>query len=135
MFYNIHNEAERVREMTEVFLYNIENSKSIKIKLLCRKLNIAVREVQKDEYGLKLSALLGLSDDQTVAGGADFDDEMLYLSEFYGAMLDIFLNQLKRQKTTVALKAVRTQTNVGFTSYELHSELSAEHAMMRGQKT
>lgn len=135
MFYNIHNEAERVREMTEVFLYNIENSKSIKIKLLCRKLNIAVREVQKDEYGLKLSALLGLSDDQTVAGGADFDDEMLYLSEFYGAMLDIFLNQLKRQKTTVALKAVRTQTNVGFTSYELHSELSAEHAMMRDQKT
>lgn len=109
-------------------MYNIENGKAIKIKLLCRKLNIAAREVPREDYGKKLGALLGLSDDASVQPDSDFDEEMLYLSDFYGAMLDIFLNQLKRQKTPVALKAMRTQTNVGFTSFELYRELSAERA-------
>jgi hypothetical protein len=42
-------------------------------------------------------------------------------------MLNIFLNQLKRQKTPVALKAIKTEANIGFTSYELYKELSEEH--------
>ena len=114
--------------MTKVFLYNIEKSKALKIKMLCHKLNIMTRDVNKDEYGLKLAALLGESADDTVTAGEDFDDEMLYLADFYGAMLDIFLTQLRRQKAAVALKAVKTETNAGFTSYELYRELKAERA-------
>lgn len=117
--------------MTEVLMYNIGDNKRLKIKLLCNKLNIRVREVEKSEFGLKISTLLGLDDDKTVAPGSDFDEEMLYLSDFYGAMLNIFLNQLKRQKTPVALKAVRTDTNVGFTSYELYRELCEEHRALK----
>ena len=52
---------------------------------------------------------------------------MLYLSNFFGSMLNIFLNQLKRQKTPVALKAIKTEANIGFTSYELYKELCEEH--------
>ena len=121
--------------MTEVLMYNIAGDKAIKIKLLCRKLNISAREVQKEDYGKKLGALLGESSDEGVAVGEDFDDEMLYLADFRGAMLDIFLNQLKRQKAQVALKAVRTQTNVGFTSCELHRELSAEREMLAKRRS
>lgn len=120
--------------MTEVLMYNIPNDKAIKIKLLCRKLNISAREVKKDEYGKRLGALLGMTDDAFVADGEDFDDEMLYMSDFYGAMLDIFLNQLRRQKTPVALKAVRTTTNLGLTSYELHRELAAEREMLANRQ-
>lgn len=113
--------------MTEVLMYNIDDSKRLKIKLLCNKLNIRAREVEKSEFGLKISTLLGLDDDKTVKPGSDFDGEMLYLSDFYGSMLNIFLNQLKRQKTPVALKAIKTEANIGFTSYELYKELCEEH--------
>ncbi len=88
--------------MTKVLLYNIEKGKAMKIKMLCHKLNIASQTVEKDEFGLKLSALLGADDDKTVKPDSDFNEEMLYLSDFFGPMLSIFLNQLKRQKTPVA---------------------------------
>ena len=113
--------------MTEVLMYNIQDGKRLKIKLLCNKLNIRAREIDKSEFGLKLSTLLGLDDDTSVAPDSDFDDEMLYLSDFYGSMLNIFLNQLKRQKTPVALKAIKTDANIGFTSFELYKELCEEH--------
>ena len=116
-----------VGSMTEVLMYNIEDGKRLNIKLLCNKLNIRAREVDKSEFGLKLSTLLGLDDDTSVAPDSDFDDEMLYLSDFYGSMLNIFLNQLKRQKTPVALKAIKTDANIGFTSFELYKELCEEH--------
>ena len=108
-------------------MYNIGEGKRLKIKLLCNKLNIRSREVDPSEFGMKLSALLGIDDDKTVAPDSDFDGEMLYLSDFYGGMLNIFLNQLKRQRTPVALKAVRTEANLGFTSFELYRELCEEH--------
>ena len=113
--------------MTEVLMYNLEDGKRLKIKLLCNKLNIRAREVEKSEFGLKISTLLGLDDDKTVKPDSDFDGEMLYLSDFYGSMLNLFLNQLKRQKTPVALKAIKTESNIGFTSYELYKELCEEH--------
>lgn len=113
--------------MTEVLMYNIEDGKRLKIKLLCNKLNIRTREVEKSEFGLKISTLLGLDDDKTVKPDSDFDGEMLYLSDFYGSMLNIFLNRLKRQKTPVALKAIKTESNIGFTSCELYNELCEEH--------
>ena len=65
--------------MTEVLMYNIDDSKRLKIKLLCNKLNIRSREVEKSEFGLKISTLLGLDDDKTVKPDSDFDGEMLYL--------------------------------------------------------
>ena len=121
--------------MTKVLLYNIEKGKAMKIKMLCHKLNRASQTVEKDEFGLKLSALLGADDDKTVKPDSDFNEEMLYLSDFFGPMLSIFLNQLKRQKTPVALKAVQTETNINYTSYELYKEISAERAALSNQKT
>jgi len=121
--------------MTKVLLYNIEKGKAMKIKMLCHKLNIASQTVEKDEFGLKLYALLGADDDKTVKPDSDFNEEMLYLSDFFGPMLSIFLNQLKRQKTPVALKAVQTETNINYTSYELYKEISAERATLSNQKT
>ena len=119
--------------MSEVLLYNIEDKKELKIKMLCYKFNIGFRSVKKEEYGYKISYLLGLSADDSQAEGEDFSDEMLLLCDI-GGMLNLFLDQLRRQKTPVALKAVRTETNSAFTSYELYQELSAERAaLQRGE--
>ena len=119
-----------VSKLTEVLMYNIDDNKRLKIKLLCNKLNIRAREIERSEFGLKISFLLGIDEDKTLLSDSDFDGEMLYLSDFYGSMLNIFLNQLKRQRTPVALKAVRTESNVNMTSFELYNELCAEHRAM-----
>lgn len=117
-----------------VFMYNIEGGKAVKIKMLCRKLNIESREIKKDEFGVKLSALLGLQDDLSAKPDSDFSDEMLYFADFYGSMLSIFLNQLRRIKAPVALKAVMTEANLGFTSRELYEELKQEHEMLNPRR-
>ena len=117
--------------MSEVLLYNIEPKKELKIKMLCHKLNIGFRSVKKEEYGYKLSYLRGLSAADTIGESADFSDEMMLLSDIGGGMLSIFLSQLKKQKTPVELKAVRTDTNAGFTSSQLYKELSLEHAAIK----
>ncbi len=118
----------------QVLMYNIDGGKAVKIKQLCRMLNADYRVVEPSEYGLRLDYLLGLSEDGSVGEGSVFSEEMLYFAGFYGAMLNIFLNQLKKQRATVALKAVMTETNVGFTSFELFGELSREHEALNGGK-
>lgn len=114
--------------MTEILLFNIEAGKSMKIKNLCRKLYIGAREIPREQFGVKLGAILGLSDDNSAQPNADFDEEMLYLSGFSDVMLDIFLKQLRRQKAGVVLKAVRTETNIDYTPVALYREISAERA-------
>lgn len=119
--------------MSEVLLYNIEKQKELKIKMLCHKLNIGFRTVKKEEFGYRIAYLLGLSADDVREEGEDFSEEMMLLSDIGGGMLNLFLTQLIRQKTPVALKAVRTDTNMQFTSYGLYRELSAEReAIQRG---
>ena len=119
--------------MSEVLLYNIEKQKELKIKMLCHKFNIGFRTVEKEEFGYRIAYLLGLSADDVRKEGEDFSEEMLLLSDIGGGMLNLFLTQLIRQKTPVGLKAVRTDTNMQFTSFELYKELSAEReAIQRG---
>ncbi len=115
-------------------LYNIESRKAIEIKNICRKLNIAYRDVEKKDYGYKLGYLLNISEDDFRSSGEDFDDEMLFLSEFGNGILDLFLALLRKKKCSVALNAVLTETNKEFTSYELFNEISNEHkAMQKGE--
>ena len=112
--------------MSVVLIYNLSDAKNAKLKMLCRKLNIEVRTVEKAEYGHKLGYLLGISEDSSSQNGEDFDGEMLYISGLVGGMLNLFIDQLRRNKIIIPLKAVQTPTNSGFTSYELYRELSAE---------
>lgn len=119
--------------MAKVLLFNIGDRKGIGIKNLCRKLYFESQDVEKEQFGNKLGYLLGLTDDDSLTPGEDFDGEMLYLVDIDGGMLNIFLRQLRLKKLPVALKAVKTDSNIGFTAYELYRELSAEHdAIARG---
>ena len=112
--------------MSEILIYNLSPEKDAKLKMLCRKMNIGTRSVEKSEYGCTLGYLLGLSRDASVRDSGDFDDEMLYIAGLQGGMLHLFLDQLRRSKLIIPLKAVQTDTNIGFTSYELYRELCAE---------
>ena len=119
--------------MAEILLFNIEKSKAIKIKMLCHKFFMEAKEVSKEDFGCTISYLLGMSDDRGGAEHADFSEEMLYFAGFDRGIFGIFLDQLKRQRANVALKAVQTEANVNFTAFELYKEISAEReAMARG---
>lgn len=113
--------------MAEVLLFNVEKGKAIKIKNLCRQIHISYREVEESDFGVRLSALLGMSADRSSKSCGGLDGEMLYFADFNGGLLNIFLDQLRRKKASVALKAVMTETNVDFTPYELYCELKSEH--------
>ena len=116
-------------------MYNIETKKAAEIKLLCSTLGIGYRKVEKEDFGRPIAVLLGLSDSEENNPGSDFDDELLYLADIRGDMFNIFLNLLRKRKLTVALKAVKTETNIGFTSYELATELKAEREAIEKGKT
>ncbi|MEE3428340.1 MAG: DUF3783 domain-containing protein [Ruminococcus sp.] len=115
----------------KVLLFNIENKKSIEIKNLCRKLNIEYTDVDKSDFGYKIEYILNLSDDKSFIENSDFDGEMLLMVDLSEGILDLFLSLLRKKKCTVALKAVLTETNRKFTSYELYSEISKEHEYMQ----
>ena len=151
--------------MSEVFLFNIEPKKSAEIKRLCSMFGIGYRSVEPEDFGKKLGCLLGVIDDGSAINvtasnvpasnvpasnvpasnvpasnvltseGSFFDDEMLYLVDIDGGLLDILLFQLRKRKLSVALKAVKTDTNIHYTSYELFRELSAEREAIRNYKT
>ena len=112
--------------MSEVLIYNLNPQKDAQLKMLCRKMNIGTRSVEKSEYGYTLGFLLGLSPDTAQRDGEDFESEMLYIAGLGGGMLSLFLDQLRRNKLIIPLKAIRTESNIGFTSYELYRELCAE---------
>ena len=112
--------------MGEVFLYNIKGAKAARIKMLCSKLYIGTRDIEPELFGLKISCLLGEEADGEAAENSLFTDEMLYISGVPAPLMSIFLDALRKQKTPVALKAVQTDDNVRFTSYELYKELCAE---------
>lgn len=121
--------------MPELLMYNIEKRKSIEIKNLCRKLNIGYSDVEKSDYGLTLESLLGLSGNVSTSEAVDFNEEMLLIVDFGDGLLNLFLSLLRKKKCTVELKAVLTETNKKFTSYELYNEISKEHkAMQKGEK-
>ena len=120
--------------MSEVLIYNLSAQADAKLKMLCRKMNIGSRAVEKSEYGYPLSYLLGLSDDAELREAADFDEPMLYIAGLRGGMLNLFLDQLRRNKIIIPLKAVQTESNLSFTSSELYTELCAEReAFLKGR--
>ncbi|MCH5304616.1 MAG: DUF3783 domain-containing protein [Ruminococcus sp.] len=121
--------------MQQILLYNIDTKKSINIKNICRKLNISYNDVKKEDYGYKLCFLLNLSDDSSIGEGEDFRSEMLFIAGLSDDTLNIFLSMLRKKRCTVELKAVLTETNRNYNSYELYKEISAEHIAMQNGKT
>lgn len=112
--------------MSTILIYNLPPEKDAKVKMLCRKFGFDSRTVEKSEYGYTLGFLLGSSQDKAVRDNEDFDEEMLYIADLRGGMLNLFLDQLRRKKLSVPLKAIQTEMNVGFSSTELYHELCAE---------
>lgn len=144
-----------------VFLYNITGARARQIGMLCARLGLLVKAVEPDRYGVKLGILAGIPGFEAEAGqpkfeaemstGAGqpesaaeantdacpprFEDEMLVMKDFDQQTLDQFLRGFRSMKIPpVALKAVLTPTNCGWTSAELHEAIKEEHETILRQK-
>ena len=119
--------------MALVLLYNLtEKEKFAQIRFTLFKLGIPWREVSPEEYALPIGRLAGVEVEAEEEDAQElFTDEMLVLCGLEQAQFHAFLDQIRRSRATVALKAVLTETNAAWSSYRLHREIAAEHEAMK----
>lgn len=120
--------------MEKVLLYNIpEGEKRRRILVALLRLGITARDVAPEEYACPIGALAGLEGYAPADGSADggFTDEMLVMCGLPQKKFGAFLDALRASRVSVALKAVLTETNAGWSSLELHRAIRAEHEAMR----
>ena len=122
--------------MTNVLLYNISKDKLPKIQFILFKLGLRARQVSPAEYAQPIGYLAGLEGFIATedAPGESFTGEMLVMAGLSSAQFSGFLNALRQNRCTVALKAVLTETNAAWDSQRLHRELSAEHEALQKVK-
>lgn len=106
-----------------------------KLKGVLVRLGIRIRNIGAEQVGQKVGFLAGIPGYEEQEPDGDvlpvIPEKMLVLYGFGERRLHEMLNQLRRAKVPpVALKAVLTEHNCGWTFYELYQELCQEHEKM-----
>ncbi|MBQ8974332.1 MAG: DUF3783 domain-containing protein [Oscillospiraceae bacterium] len=120
-----------------LLMYNIDEKKLSKLRVLCMRLGIKMRQVEKDRYALPIGQLTADTVPEPVESTVEaFDDEMLVMCGFNNAMVDALLKGLRESRIPVIpLKAVLTEENSKWDSFKLHTELTAEHEALKTGRT
>ena len=122
-----------------VLLYNMDNEKSRKLKMLMIRMGIRIRMVDKEDYGSPVGILAGLKEitlEDPNAEVMDFNDEMMILRGFTNARLDLFLQVMRKEGIgRINYKAILTPTNARWNSWQLYQEIKKEHEEMTGAKS
>ena len=114
--------------MAKVLLYNIKDAdKRAKIRIAALRAGLEPVEVRAADFAHPIGWLLGLKGFAPAAGEAAFEDEMLVMQELSSPLLDA----MRAAGAPVALKAVVTEQNRGWSSAALCRELKREHEAMR----
>lgn len=123
--------------MAQILLFNIHGDKLRRIRPLALRLGLGCRCVAPEDYSKTLGALCGRADEDASDGAAEtltVGGEMLVMDELSSAQFHGLLDGLRRERAAVALKAVVTDTNLGWSAARLYRELSAEHEAMEKLK-
>ena len=117
-----------------VLMYNCSGPEWAKLRQIFLMLRVRIRPVEADQYGLTLAELLSRSGAKRGVE-EDFSDPMLVFCGLSQGKLDQMLTAMARaQLPRIALKAMLTPTNAGWTSQQLWTELRREHAAMEAQR-
>ena len=107
-----------------------------KLKSVLVRMGIRIRNVQAEQLDQKIGLLTGMEgyeEQEERAEGETLPREMLVMHQFSNARLEEFLRQLKKAGVPrIALKAVVTATNAGWSLRELYQELCREEEAVQG---
>ncbi len=104
------------------------------------RMGIRIKNIGPEQTNQKVGYLAGLEGFEEESAGPGeslpaIPEEVMLLYGFSGDRLDALLKQLRKNKASVALKAILTQTNCGWSFYQLYEEIREEHQMMSEGKT
>lgn len=123
--------------MKEMILYynpipspNVNLLKSVLVRMGIRIKNISPEQVGQ-QVGF-LAGLAGFGEQEMTEPLPVLNEEMLVMKNFTSRRIDeLLLNLRKAGVPKIALKAVVTEGNSGWTFYRLYEELKEEHQMMQ----
>lgn len=116
-----------------VLFYNLDGEKGRSIRMLCLRMGLKIKNVEKDQYLEPIGALAGVPGFACTGAACTetFEDEMLVMKGFTNQMLNQFLTGFQKMKIEkVQLKAILTEMNCAWSSLELHAELIREREAM-----
>ena len=106
--------------------YNLHGERAAKIRMAAMRFRVRLRAVERREYARPLGELVESGPEGDWDGEA-FDEEMLVMAHFPPALVQAFLQGLRRAGVRPGgLKAVLTPTNAQWDSLALHTELCRE---------
>lgn len=120
--------------MAQILLFNIGADKLRRIRPLALRLGLGCRCVAPEDFSRPLGALCGREGFEAQAGeesAAPFTAEMLVMDGLSPAQFHGLLDGLRRERATIALKAVVTEANLAWAAARLQRELAAEHEAMK----
>lgn len=122
-----------------VLLYNMDNEKGRKLKMLMVRMGMRIRVIDKVDYSKPVGLLAGLKDitlENPNAEVQDFNDEMMVMRGFTSHRIDMFLQSMRKEGITkIDYKAILTPSNARWNSWQLYQELKQEHEEMTQAKS
>ena len=117
-----------------IITFNLNESRLGKLRFLCMKLGVLVKDVPAADFAQPIGALCGLNESVEAAQVETFAEEMIVFCHMDNAMVNRFLQTAKQMRfAPVALKAILTPTNAAWTPVQLCDELKQERqAVMQG---
>lgn len=112
----------------------LDEGRKKKLRQIGKGLQVQVRHIRPEHYGVPLQQILQLPQDQwkIEAARQPLDAEMVVFCGLTDSLLERFLYELRRMGT-VEYKAVLTPTNAAWTGAALFAELEQEHRAMHGK--
>lgn len=109
-------------------------SQGAKLKGVLVQMGVRIRNITPDQVQQQVGYLTGMDgyEEQQRQGELPvIGEEVLVLQNFTGRRLDELLKNMRRAGVEkIKLKAVVTDTNIGWTFYQLYQEIKKEHETM-----
>lgn len=118
-----------------ILTFNLNDSRLSRLRFICMKLGLLVSPVPAEKLGQPIGALCGLSDPVGAVPAEAFPEELLVFCHMDNGQVNRLLQTCRQMRfAPVALKAILTPTNAGWTAQQLRAELLAERqAILKGE--